>query len=98
MKIGLMLLAASMAFAQAPALAPKADNCTPPPSALAPTLPAKLMTGMGTVQILNRERRSTLVLVTHDEALTRRADRVVTLRDGRIVSDQRAALETTPAR
>jgi putative ABC transport system ATP-binding protein len=47
---------------------------------------------------LNRERRSTLVLVTHDEALTRRADRVVTLRDGRIVSDQRAALETTPAR
>jgi putative ABC transport system ATP-binding protein len=47
---------------------------------------------------LNRERRSTLVLVTHDEALTRRADRVITLRDGRIVGDQRAALETTPAR
>jgi len=47
---------------------------------------------------LNRERRSTLVLVTHDESLTRRADRVVMLRDGRIASDQRAALETTPAR
>ena|SRR5690349_20035704 len=46
---------------------------------------------------LNRERRSTLVLVTHDEALTRRADRVVTLRDGRIVSERAAALVTTPA-
>jgi putative ABC transport system ATP-binding protein len=47
---------------------------------------------------LNRERRSTLVLVTHDEALTRRADRVVTLRDGRILSERHAALVTTPAR
>jgi len=31
---------------------------------------------------------STLVLVTHDAALAARADRVVTLRDGRIVSDE----------
>jgi hypothetical protein len=31
--------------------APKADNCTPPPSALAPTLPAKLLPGMGTVHL-----------------------------------------------
>src|SRR4051794_13183820 len=29
----------------------KADNCTPPPSALAPTLPAKLLPGMGTVHL-----------------------------------------------
>jgi len=50
MKIGLTLLAlSSLAFAQAPK--PAADNCTPPPSALAPTLPAKLMTGMGTVHL-----------------------------------------------
>ncbi|MGO9260886.1 MAG: hypothetical protein ACLQU1_31950 [Bryobacteraceae bacterium] len=28
-----------------------ADNCVPPPSALAPTLPAKLLTGMGTVHL-----------------------------------------------
>ena len=27
------------------------DNCTPPPSALAPTLPAKLLPGMGTVHL-----------------------------------------------
>jgi putative ABC transport system ATP-binding protein len=46
---------------------------------------------------LNRERRSTLVLVTHDEALTRRADRVITLRDGRIVGDGRVALAPAPA-
>ena len=43
---------------------------------------------------LNRERQSTLVLVTHDEALARHADRVVTLRDGRIVAERRPTLET----
>jgi putative ABC transport system ATP-binding protein len=37
---------------------------------------------------LNRTLRSTLVLVTHDAALATHADRVVTLRDGRIVSDE----------
>jgi putative ABC transport system ATP-binding protein len=36
---------------------------------------------------MNRERGSTLVLVTHDPALATRADRVVTLRDGRVASD-----------
>jgi len=35
---------------------------------------------------LKRRRGSTLVLVTHDQALTRHADRVVTLRDGRILN------------
>jgi putative ABC transport system ATP-binding protein len=37
---------------------------------------------------LNRTLRSTLVLVTHDAALATHADRVVTLKDGRIVSDE----------
>ncbi|HEY7365534.1 MAG TPA: ABC transporter ATP-binding protein [Methylomirabilota bacterium] len=37
---------------------------------------------------LNRERGSTLVLVTHDEALARHAGRVIRLRDGRIVNGQ----------
>ena len=36
---------------------------------------------------LNRDRGSTLVLVTHDPALATLADRVVTLRDGRVASD-----------
>lgn len=35
---------------------------------------------------LQRESRRTLVLVTHDPALAQHADRVITLRDGRIVS------------
>jgi len=38
---------------------------------------------------LNQDRRSTLVLVTHDAALAERADRVVSLRDGRVVGDRR---------
>ena len=37
---------------------------------------------------LHRNLSSTLVLVTHDSALAAHADRVVTLRDGRIVSDE----------
>jgi putative ABC transport system ATP-binding protein len=36
---------------------------------------------------LNREQRTTLVLVTHDQELAARADRRITLRDGRIVED-----------
>jgi tetratricopeptide (TPR) repeat protein len=43
-----LILAVQLATAQAPK---PADNCTPPPSALAPTLPAKLLTGMGTVHL-----------------------------------------------
>ena len=35
----------------APAGAQQKDNCAPPPSALAPTLPAKLLPGMGTVHL-----------------------------------------------
>jgi putative ABC transport system ATP-binding protein len=37
---------------------------------------------------LNRQLGSTLVLVTHDPALAAYADRIVTLRDGRVVSDE----------
>ena len=36
---------------------------------------------------LNRDHGSTMVLVTHDPELAARADRVVTLQDGRVVSD-----------
>src|SRR5580692_1852271 len=37
---------------------------------------------------LNRREGTTLVLVTHDHALTEHADRIVTLRDGRIIADE----------
>src|SRR6478735_6135807 len=47
-----LVLALALIFAVAPAGAQqKADNCTPPPSALAPTLPAKILPGMGTVHL-----------------------------------------------
>ena len=39
---------------------------------------------------LNERLQNTLVLVTHDGALAAHADRIVTLRDGRIVSDEPA--------
>jgi putative ABC transport system ATP-binding protein len=39
---------------------------------------------------LNLREGTTLVLVTHDPALSNRASRRITLRDGRIVSDERA--------
>jgi len=48
-------------------------------------------TGKQIIELLvgvNRRLGSTLVLVTHDAALAVHADRVVTLRDGRIVSDE----------
>jgi putative ABC transport system ATP-binding protein len=37
---------------------------------------------------LNRSENTTLVLVTHDQLLASRADRIVTLRDGKIVADE----------
>jgi putative ABC transport system ATP-binding protein len=40
---------------------------------------------------LNREERTTLVLVTHDRRLAEYADRIITLRDGSILSDELAS-------
>ena len=37
---------------------------------------------------LNRREGTTLVLVTHDRALAARADRIVTLSDGKVVADE----------
>jgi putative ABC transport system ATP-binding protein len=37
---------------------------------------------------LNREEKATLVLVTHDRVLAEHADRILTLRDGLILSDE----------
>src|SRR3954452_16896265 len=48
MKLAAALLFTATAFAQQPK---PADNCAPPPSALAPTLPAKLLPGMGAVHL-----------------------------------------------
>jgi putative ABC transport system ATP-binding protein len=36
---------------------------------------------------LHKERQTTLVLVTHSQAISSRADRIITLQDGRVVGD-----------
>lgn len=40
---------------------------------------------------LNREEQTTLVLVTHDRKLAEYGDRIITLRDGRVMSDELVA-------
>jgi macrolide transport system ATP-binding/permease protein len=48
---------------------------------------------MGTIRALNRQRGVTVVLVTHERELAELADRIITIRDGQILSD----LPTQPA-
>lgn len=59
-----------------------------------PTGNLDAQTGGGIVELLfarRAETGATLVIITHDEALADQCDRVVTLADGRIVSDTAAA-------
>ena len=51
---------------------------------------------LGTIRALNRERGLTVVLVTHERAMAEIADRIVTISDGLVLSDERRA-ERTPA-
>ena len=44
---------------------------------------------METLQSLNREQGVTIVVVTHEADIAAYADRIVTMRDGQIVSDER---------
>ncbi len=71
---------------------------TKPPILLAdePTGNLDGKTGNQVLEILlelNRQEGATLVLVTHDPALARHADRIITLRDGLVVSDERVQSE-----
>ncbi len=67
-----------------------------PPILLAdePTGNLDTVNGQLVLQLLmdmNRREQTTLVLVTHDRELAAHADRIITLRDGRIVSDEARA-------
>jgi ABC-type lipoprotein export system ATPase subunit len=44
---------------------------------------------MAILQRLRRDRGLTIVLVTHDAEIAAYADRAVTVRDGRVVADER---------
>ncbi len=46
---------------------------------------------LATIRALNRERGVTVVLVTHERELAELADRIITLRDGQIISDRPTA-------
>ena len=47
----LILPLVTLAFSAAAQQPKGGDNCAPPPSSLAPTLPAKILPGMGTVHL-----------------------------------------------
>ena len=44
---------------------------------------------MKLMERLNRERRQTFVIVTHDQAIGRRCDRIIRMRDGESVDEER---------
>ena len=45
---------------------------------------------------INREEKKTIVLITHNEELARQTQRIITLRDGEIISDKPNRLAGTP--
>ena len=47
---------------------------------------------------INRQRGTTIVVVTHNPALAASMPRVVTLRDGRVEKDERRGVEELPGR
>jgi putative ABC transport system ATP-binding protein len=72
---------------------------TKPPILLAdePTGNLDGKTGQQVLELLlelNHQEGATLVMVTHDPALAEHADRIITLRDGLIVSDVMTAVES----
>ena len=41
------------------------------------------------LKLSNRNLNQTIILITHDEKIALEAERIITIEDGRIISDQR---------
>ena len=52
---------------------------------------------LGMLRTFNRERGQTVLLVTHDAEVGATCDRIILMRDGLIVGDERTAVATEPA-
>ena len=53
---------------------------------------------MEIIRTLNREQGVTVIVVTHESDIAAYADRVITMRDGRILSDEHQVAVSTPSR
>jgi ABC-type lipoprotein export system ATPase subunit len=51
---------------------------------------------MSVLQRLNRKEGATIVLVTHEPEIAAYAGRLITLRDGRVISDERLPADSPP--
>src|ERR1039458_2507221 len=51
---------------------------------------------METLQSLNRERGVTIIVVTHEPDIATYTDRVITMRDGQVISDERKSAVRRP--
>jgi ABC-type lipoprotein export system ATPase subunit len=52
---------------------------------------------LGLMRRINRESRVTFLIVTHDLDLAARTDRIIHLRDGHLIDDQRVQREGSSA-
>ena len=52
---------------------------------------------MDMLGLSNRSLNQTILLITHDEKVALEAERIITVQDGRIVSDERREVKTLSA-